>query len=153
MANTPTYCTSFKQEMMCGIHAFGTSVVRAATTPDAFKAALFVATGSLGAGTTTYDSVVASEVSGTNYTAGGVAVTNANQPAISGQAAYWTPSAAFAWTNVTLSTSFDCFLLYNSSQGNRAVGVYTFQAQTVSAGNFSISMPTNAAATALIQLA
>ena len=44
-------------------------------------------------------------------------------------------------------------LLYNSTQSNKAVGVYWFGAQTVTAGNFSISMPTNAAATALIQLA
>lgn len=152
MANTPTYCTSFKQEMMCGIHAFGTSVVRAATTPDTFKAAIFAASGSLGAGTTTYDSVSADEVSGTNYPAGGVALTNANQPATSGQAAYWTPSAAVSLANVTISTSFDAMLVYNSSQGNRAVGVYTFGAQTITAGNLSISMPVNAAATALVQL-
>lgn len=159
MANTAALCTSFKQEMLCGIHAFGTSVVRAATTPDTFMAALYLASASLGASTTAYGGTVGSvadaagEVSGTNYTPGGVAVTNANQPASSGTTAYWTPSAAFSWATVTLNTSFDAVLLFNNTQANKAVGVYTFGAQTVTAGNFSISMPVNAAGTALIQVA
>jgi hypothetical protein len=44
-------------------------------------------------------------------------------------------------------------LLYNDTQGDKAVGSYTFSSQTVSAGNFTLTMPTNAAATALIQIA
>jgi hypothetical protein len=151
MANSAALCTSFKVELMNGIHAFGTTVIRAATTKDSFKAALFLATASLDATTTAYSS--SNEVSGTNYTAGGVAVTNANAPASSGTVAYWTPSASFAWTTVTLSTSFDCCLLYNSTQSNKAVGVYTFGAQTVTAGNFSLTMPTNDSSNALVRIA
>ncbi len=151
MANSQAMCTSFKVDLLNGIHAFGTTVTRAGTGADTFKAALYVATGSLGAGTTAYS--VTNEVSGTNYTAGGVTVTNATAPTSSGTTAYWTPSANFAWTNVTLSTSFDCCLVYNSTQSNKAVSVHTFGAQTVTAGNFTLTMPTNGAGTALLNLA
>lgn len=150
MANSQAICVSFKVDVFNGIHAFGTSVVRGGTGADTFKAALYLASGSLGSGTTAYSAT--SEVSGTNYTAGGVTVTNATAPTSSGTTAYWTPSANFAWTTVTLSTAFDTVLLYNSTQSNKAVAVYTFGSQTVTAGNFTLIMPTNASATALIQL-
>lgn len=152
MANSGAFCDSFKTELLAGVHALATTVTRATTTPDTLKAALFLATGSLGAATATYDSVVASEVSGTNYTAGGVVVPNATAPAIAGGVAYWTPSAAFSWANVTLSNTFDAVLIYNATQGNRAIGVYTCGPQTVTAGDFAISMPTNDAANALIRV-
>lgn len=151
MANTAAIATSFKTELLNGIHAFGTTVVRAGTTADTFKAALYLASASLSAATTAYSAT--GEVTGTNYTAGGVTVTNANAPAASGTTAYWTPSAAFSWTTVTLSTAFDAVLLYNDTQTQRAVAVFTFGSQTVSAGNFSLTMPTNDATNALIRLA
>lgn len=151
MANSAAIATSFKTELLNGIHAFGTTVVRGATTKDSFKAALFLASASLGAATTAYSS--SGEVSGTNYTAGGVAVTNATAPNSSGTTAFWTPSASFAWTTVTLSTSFDACLLYNSTQGDKAVAVFTFGATTVTAGNFTLTMPTNDASTGLLRLA
>ncbi len=151
MANSQAMCTSFKTEILNGIHAFGTSVVRASTAADTLKAALYLASASQGAGTTAYG--VSGEVSGTNYTAGGVTVTNATAPTSSGTTAYWTPSASFSWTNVTLSTSFDCALVYNSTQGNKAISVHTFGAQTVTAGNFTLTMPTNDATNALVRIA
>lgn len=156
MANSAAICTSFKNELLLGAHQFGTVTIVSRTsltapTTDTLKAALFLVSGSLGAGTTAYSST--SEVSGTNYTAGGVTVTNATAPTTSGTTAFWTPSASFVWTTVTLSTAFDTCLLYNSTQSNRAIGVYTFGSQTVTAGNFTLSMPSNAAGTALIQLA
>lgn len=144
-------CTSFKTELLNGIHAFGTTVTRGATTADTFKAALYLASATVNASTTAYSAT--GEVSGTGYTAGGVTVTNATAPTSSGTTAYWTPSASFAWTTVTLSTAFDCVLLYNSTQSNKAVSVHTFGSQTVSAANFTLTMPTNAAGTALINLA
>ena len=151
MANSQALATSFKTELLNGIHAFGTTVARGGTTKDTFKAALFLASASLGAATTTYS--VTGEVSGTNYTAGGVTVTNANAPASSGTTAYWTPSASFSWTTVTLSTAFDAVEIYNSTQGDKTVGVFTFGSQTVTAGNFSLSMPTNDSSTGLIRIA
>jgi hypothetical protein len=152
MANTAAVVTSFKQDLLNGLHAFGTSVVRAGTTADTFKAALFLASGSLSAATTAYSTT--SEVSGTGYTAGGVTVTNATAPTTGSGAAYWTPSANFAWTTVTLSTAFDTCLLYNSTAaGSNAVAVYTFASQTVTAGNFTLTMPTNTSSTALLRIA
>lgn len=151
MANTQAMCTSFKSEILTGTHNFGVAPIRAATTADSFKAALYVATGSQGAATTAY--AVTNEVTGTNYTAGGVAVTNATAPTTSGTTAYWTPSASITYTNVTLSTAFDCVLIYNSTQSNKAVSVHTFGSQTVTAGTFSLTMPTNGAGTALLNIA
>jgi hypothetical protein len=143
--------TSFKVELLNGIHALGTTVTRGATTADTVKAALYVATGSLGAGTTAYSST--NEVSGTGYTAGGVTVTNGTAPTSSGTTAYWTPSASIVYSSVTLSTAFDAVLLYNSSQSNKAISVHTFGSQTVTSGTFTLTMPTNDSSNALIRLA
>ena len=150
MANSQAMCTSFKQDILNGIHAFGTTVTRGTTSADTFKAALYYATASLGAGTTAYSAT--GEVSGTGYTAGGTTVTNGTAPTTSGTSAYWTPSASFSWTGVTISTAFDTVLLYNSTQSNKAVSVHTFGSQTITSGNFTLTMPTNAAGTALIQI-
>lgn len=143
-------CTSFKGELLVGHHNFGTGVVRAATTADLFKAALYLASATINASTTAY--TVTGEVSGTNYTAGGVAVSFI-APSTSGTTAFTTPSASITYTNVTLSTAFDCVLLYNSTQSNKAVSVHTFGSQTVTAGTFTLTMPTNDASTGLIRLA
>lgn len=151
MANTQAMCTSFKGELLTATHNFGTAPVRAATTADTFKAALYLTSATVNAATTVYSST--NEVSGTNYTAGGVTVTNATAPATSGTTAYWTPSASIVYTNVTLSTAFDAVLVYNSTQGNKAVSVHTFGSQTVTAGTFTLTMPTNGAGTALLNIA
>lgn len=151
MANSQAMCTSFKAQILSGVHALGTTVTRGSTAADTLKAALYLASASQGAGTTVYSA--SGEVSGTNYTAGGVTVTNATAPTSSGTTAYWTPSANFTFTNVTLATSFDAVLVYNSTQGDKAISVHTFGAQTVTAGNFVLSMPTNDASNALIRVA
>ncbi len=150
MANTTAICTSFKKEILNGIHALGTTVTRGGTGADTFKAALFVATGTRGAATTAYSTT--DEVSGTNYTAGGVTFTWV-APNTSGTTAFSTPSASFAWTTVTLSTAFDCVLLYNSTQGDKAVASFNFGSQTVTAGNFTLTMPTNDSSTGLLRIA
>jgi hypothetical protein len=151
MANTQAMATSFKVEILGGVHAIGTPPTRATTAKDTFKAALYLATGSLGAGTTVYS--VTDEVSGAGYTAGGITVTNATSPTSSGTTAYWTPSASLTYSNVTLTTAFDAVLIYNSTQGDKAVAVYTFGSQTVTSGNFILTMPTNDASTALLRIA
>lgn len=151
MSNSQAIATSFKAEILKGIHALGTSVVRAGTGADTIKAALFLASASIGAATATYSAT--GEVSGTGYSAGGVAVTNANAPATSGTTAYWTPSASISYTTVTLGSAFDCVLLYNSTQGDKAIAAYTFGSQTVVAGNFTLTMPTNDASTGLLRIA
>lgn len=149
MANSAGICTSFKVEMLNGIHAFGTTVTRGSTTKDDFKMALYQTTASIGPSTTAYTAT--GEVSSANYTAGGAAVTNATAPTSSGTTAYWTPSASVSWTTVSFTT--DCALLYNDTQADRAVGSYTFSSQTVTSGNFTLTMPSNTSSTALIQVA
>jgi hypothetical protein len=156
VANTQAICTSFKGELLIGsVHQLGSPTITSRTsltapTVDTIKAALYLASATINASTTAYSAT--GEVSGTGYTAGGVAVTNANAPSTSGTGALWTPSASISYPTVTLTTSFDCVLLYNSSQSNKAIAAYTFGAQTITAGTFSLSMPANTTGNALIQL-
>lgn len=155
-ANTQAMCTSFKKEVLLGAHQFGavTLVSRGsltAPTKDSFKAALYLVSATVNASTTVYSS--SGEVTGTNYTAGGIAVTNGTDPSTSGTTAFWTPSASLVYTNVTLSTAFDAVLIYNSTQSDKAVSVHTFGSQTVTAGTFTLTMPTNDASNALIRFA
>jgi hypothetical protein len=156
MANTAAICTSFKVEILLGQHQLGSATLVSRTsltapTTDSLKAALYLASGSLGAATTAYSAT--SEVSGSGYTAGGIAVTNATAPTSTGTTSFWTPSASLAFGTVTLSTSFDTCLIYNSTQSNRAIGVYTFGAQTVTAATFTLTMPTNDATNGLLRIA
>ena len=155
MANTQSMCTSFMGELMTATHNFGTAPVRAATTADTFKAALYLTSATVNAATTAYSST--GEVSGTGYTAGGVAVTNATAPIATNSSAtagvaYWTPSASITYTTVTLTTAFDAVLIYNSTQSNKAVSVHTFGSQTITAGTFTLTMPSNTTSTALLRL-
>lgn len=151
MANTQAVCTSFKVQLLTGQHAFGTSVVRGSTAADTFKAALYLTTATINASTTTYTST--GELTGTGYTATGVTITNAVAPTSSGTTAYWTPSADFAWTTLTSSAAFDAVLIYNSTQGDKAVACYTFGSQSVTAANFTLTMPTNNSTDALLRIA
>ena len=156
MANTASLCTSFLAELMTATHNFGVAPIRAATTADTFKGALYLASATYNASTTAYSAT--GEVSGTNYTAGGVTVTNATVPASTNTSAtagtaYWTPSASLTYTTVTLTTAFDTVLIYNSTQSNKAVGVFTFGSQTITAGTFTLTMPSNTTSTALVRLA
>ena len=151
MSNTQAMCTSFKGEILSGIHALGTTVIRAGTGADTLKAALYLASATINAATTAY--TVTGEVSGAGYSAGGVTVTNATAPTTGGTTGYWTPSASITYTTVTLTTAFDCVLIYNSTQSNKAISAHTFGSQTVTAGTFTLTMPVSDATNALIRIA
>lgn len=156
MANTQAMCTSFMGELLTATHNFGTAPTRGSGASDVFKAALFLASATVNASTTAYSTT--GEVTGTNYTPGGVTVTNATAPLSSNTSstagvAYWTPSASITYTNVTLTTAFDAVLIYNSTQSDKAVSVHTFGSQTVTAGTFTLTMPSNTTSTALLRLA
>jgi len=151
------------QELMLGQHQFGSSTLVSRTsltapTTDTFKAALYFASATLNAGTTAYTTTgEVTNTSGSGYTAGGVTVTNANAPSSTNSSttagvAYWTPSASFQWTAMTVTTAFDTVLLYNSTQSNKAVSVHTFGSQTITAGTFTLTMPSNTTSTALLRL-
>ncbi len=153
-ANVAGMCTSFKGELFNGIHAFGPGTgvpARTVSTADVLKAALFLASASRSASDTVYNTT--GELAGTgNYTQGGITVTMATQPTTNSTAGVFTPSVAFSWSNLTSSGAFDCCVLYNSSQSNKQCSVHTFSSQSITAGTFTLTMPTNDAANALLRI-
>ena len=161
MANTQSMCTSFMSQLMLGEHQLGTATLVSRTsltapTTDTLKAALYLASATVNASTTAYSA--SNEVSGTGYAAGGVTVTNATAPnstntTATAGVAFFTPSASITYTTVTLATAFDAVLLYNSTQSDKAISVHTFGSQTITAGTFTLTMPSNTTSTALIRLA
>ena len=135
-------CTSFKAEVAQGLHNFTTG------TGNVFKLALYVATADLGADTTVYTS--SGESSGTNYSAGGIALTNIT-PTTSGTTGYWSFQNA-TFSNVTLTCAGA--LIYNSTNGNRAVCVLSFGSTiTKVASSLVITFPANDATNAVLRIA
>lgn len=117
------------------------------TTGNVFKLALYVATANLGADTTVY--TTSGEASGTNYSAGGIALTNIT-PLFSGTTGYWSFDDA-TFTNVTLSCAGA--LIYNSTNGNRAVCVLSFgNTITKSASNLVITFPPMGATDSVLRI-
>jgi len=156
MANTQALVTAAKVQFLCGTHAFGAQAAngtRTVTTKDVFKLALYLASASRGAGDTVYNTT--GELAGTgNYTQGGVILTNANAPAADGTTAHWTPSASATWTALTSSGTFDAAVLYNdSATAKNEVSVHTFASQSITAADFTLTMPTNDGTTGLVRIA
>lgn len=142
MAIIQTLTTSFKVELAQGLHNF------TASTGDVFKMALYTANADLGASTTAY--TAAGESSGTNYTAGGIVLTNIT-PTFQGTTAYWTFDTA-TFTNVTLTTNGA--LIYNSTNGNRSVAVLNFGVNITKSGqNLVITFPAADATNAVLRIA
>jgi hypothetical protein len=149
MAITQAMTTSFKVEILDGIHAFGTTVVRASTTADTFKIALYTSSATLGATTTAYSAT--NEVTGTGYTAGGNTLTVSTAPTSSGTTAYLDFDDT-TWSTATITANGA--LIYNSTQSNKAVAVLAFGGdKTSTAGNFTIQFPTPDASNAIIRIA
>lgn len=143
MASTQAMCTSFKTELLTGTHVIGT---------DTLKLALYLDAATLGAATTVYSATNEVANSGT-YAAGGSTVTFV-APAATGTTAFTGPTSAstVSWTSFT-ATNFSAALIYNSSKTNKAISVHTFSPQSITAGTFTITFPTNAAGTAILNLA
>ena len=142
MAIIQTLTTSFKVEVAQGLHNFTTG------TGDVFKLALYTANADLGASTTAY--TAAGESSGTNYSAGGIVLTNIT-PSFQGTTSYWSFQNA-TFTNVTLTTNGA--LIYNSTNGNRSVAVLNFGVNiTKTAQNLVITFPVNDATNAVLRIA
>ena len=147
--------TSFKVDLFNAVHAFNATGIPAhtAATADTFKAALYLTSATVNASTTAYSST--NEVTGTNYTAGGVTVTFGTAPTSTGTTAFITPSASITYTSVTLNTAaFNAVLIYNNTIATKnSVSVHTFGDQTITSGTLTLVMPTNAAGTALLNIA
>mgnify|MGYP003645110319 CR=1 FL=1 len=141
MAIVQTMCTSFKAEVAQGLHNFTRS------TGNVFKLALYVATANLGADTTVY--TTSNEASGTNYTAGGIALTNIT-PLAASNTGYWSFDDA-TFSNVTLTCAGA--LIYNSTNGNRAVCVLNFgQTITKTASNLVVTFPPMGATDSVLRI-
>lgn len=142
MAISQALCLSFKTEMVQGLHDF------TASTGDVFKIALFTSAANLGANTTVYSS--SGEVTGTGYSAGGATLTTIT-PVLSGSTAI-VDFADVTWTGATFTARGA--LIYNSTNGDRAVMVLDFGAdKTVTSGNFTITMPVPDASNAILRIA
>jgi len=143
MAISQALCTSFKKELMTATHNFTNS------SGNTFKLALFTSSASLGASTTAYST--SNEASGTNYTAGGAALTNVT-PTTSGTTAL-TDFSDLTFSNATVTANGA--LIYNdSASGDPAVAVLAFGGdKTSTAGDFTIQFPTADASNAIIRIA
>jgi hypothetical protein len=148
MAITQAMCTSFKVDLLNGIHAFGTTVARAGTTADTMYMALYTSSATLDDTTTAYTAT--NEVSGTGYSAGGQALTTV-APTSSGTTAYLDFNDE-TWTSSTITARGA--LIYNSTQSNKSVAVLDFGAdKTSTAGDFTVVFPTADASNAIIRIA
>ena len=156
MAHTQAVATSFKSELLQGIHNFhngsggGTSTTTG--TGNTFKIALYTSSSTMSASTTAYTTT--NEVSGTNYSAGGITLTNVD-PSTSGTTAL-TDFADTTWSSATITANGA--LIYNSSttagSANRAVVVLAFGGdKTSTAGDFTITFPAADASNAIIRIA
>ena len=141
--------TSFKVEILNGIHAFGTTVTRGSTAADVFKIALYTSSASLDATTTAY--TTSNEVASTGgYTAGGNTLTNV-APTSSGTTAF-TDFSDTTWSASTITANGA--LIYNSSQSNKSVAVLAFGGDKTSTnGNFTIQFPVADATNAILRIA
>jgi len=149
MSITQAMATSFKVQILDGVHNFGTGVVRASTAADTFKIALYTSSATLDATTTAY--TTSGEVVGTGYTAGGNTLTISVVPTSSGTTAYLSFSNT-SWTTATITARGA--LIYNSTQSNAAVAILDFGSdKTSTAGTFTIVFPTADATDAIIRIA
>ena len=142
MAITQAMCTSFKKELLEGVHNFKNS------GGSTFKLALFTSSATLGAATTAY--ATTNEATGTNYTAGGANLTRVD-PSSSGTTAL-TDFADLTFSTATVTANGA--LIYNSSASDAAVIVLAFGGdKTSTAGDFTIQFPTADASNAIIRIA
>lgn len=136
-------CTSFKKEILQGVHDF------TASTGDTFKLALYTSSATLDASTTAYS--VTNEASGTGYSAGGGTLTNVT-PTTSGTTAL-TDFADLTFSAATI-TARGALIYNDTAAGDPAVVVLDFGSdKTSTAGDFTIIFPTADASNAIIRIA
>jgi len=140
MAITTAMCSSFKEELLKGVHDFEN---------DTFKMALYTSAATLDASTTAY--TVTNEVSGTGYTAGGQDL-DSPTVTLSGTTAF-VDFADETWAGASITARGA--LIYNSTAvGNPAVAVFDFGAdKTSTAGDFVVQFPTADASSAVVRIA
>jgi hypothetical protein len=137
MAFEQTLTTSFKQDILLGVHDLET---------DTIKMALYLATADLGAATTIYTTT--GETSGTGYTAGGEVMTGVTV-LTSGTTAY-VDFADTSWDPAVFTARGA--LIYNASKSNKAIAVLDFGSDKTATTVFTVQMPANTATSALIRI-
>jgi hypothetical protein len=153
---TQSLCTSFKAEVLLGVHDFR------AVGGDTFKIALYTALANLDASTPQYSSV--GECTGAGYVAGGIPLTNLGVSAVNSSANSGAGFASFAdavWPGATLVARGA--LIYNSTPSatgadgsplvDPAVCVLDFGAdKVVTNGTFTVTFPASTGATAIVRI-
>jgi len=144
MAITTAMCNSFKQELLGGVHDLDT---------DSLKVALIKVSpsGTYGAATTNYSNITGAsdEATGTNYTAGGQILDSATIT-LSGNTVF-VDFADEVFSNLTISVAGA--IIYNSSQGNKAIATFDFGGTVTStSGDFTIVFPTADSSNAVIRI-
>jgi len=137
---TQTLTTSFKRQMVEGVHNFLT---------DTLKLALYTSSATLGPNTTVYTATGEVTAQGT-YVAGGQILTGTTIS--TGSGACFITFSNLTWTSVAFTARGA--LIYNSSKSNKSVAVYDFGInQTAGSLNvFNITMPPNTADEAIIRI-
>ena len=144
MAITTAMCNSFKEELLGGVHDLDTDTLKVALIKQS-------PTGTYGAATTNYSDITGNtdEAVVTNYTAGGQTLDSATI-SLSGNTAF-VDFADEVFTNLTISA--DGAIIYNASQGNKAVAVFDFGGTVTStSGDFTVVFPTADASNAVIRI-
>ena len=159
MPITQAMCTSFKAELMLAVHDFRP------TSGDTFKLALYTSSATIDANTTAYTATNEVSSSGTNYTAGGGALTNlgvvtSNNTASTGVGFTDFNDLTFANSTITArgaliyNTTPSANSNANTSLTNAAVCALDFGSdKTSTSGDFTIVFPAAANTTAIIRIA
>ena len=137
MAFDQTLTTSFKQDILLGVHDLDT---------DTLKMALYLATADLGADTTVYTTT--GETSGTGYTAGGNTLTGVT--VLTADTTAYVDFADPVWDPASFTARGA--LIYNASKGNKAIAVLDFGSDKTATTSFTVQMPANTATSALIRI-
>lgn len=141
MTITAGMADSFKSEILTGTHALDS---------DTLKLALYTSDATLSRATTAYSAT--NEVSGTGYTAGGKTLTGVTVALDSDRHVAYLDADDVAWTGLTL-TDIRGALLYNASQGNKAIAIFDFGGrQEVTAGTFTVVLPSGDGANAMVRV-
>jgi hypothetical protein len=145
-----TLATSFKVEILDGIHNFGVGVIRATTAADTFKIALYSTLATLNSTTTVY--TTQDEVIGTGYIAGGNTLVISQAPTSTNtETVAWLNFENSSWVNATFSA--DGALIYNSTQGNKAVAILNFGGtKTTADQTFTVTFPASTSSAAIIRI-
>jgi len=145
MAITTAICKSFKEELLGGVHDLDTDTLKVALIKE-------TPTGTYDTDTANYTDVTGNsdEAVGTGYTAGGQDLDSVTISLDGTTAIIDIADETFS----TVTVSADGCIIYNSSQGNKAIAVFDFGGTKSSTnGDFTIVFPTADASNAILRLA